>query len=454
MTLGTWAGAWAQWRNRAATLALAPGGVWLVWGLTRLILVLNVVIGRHFCDPQFYQYAGDFASGRLPYRNVPVEYPPLAMVILLLPALPLLPFAGIAPRPDANPHPLHPDPVRYMAYGISFAVLMLAADALTLWLVRRAARRLLPGDPTGAWSGLLYVVLAFASTAILQKFDLVVGLLCLAAVLALLARRDGIAWGALAAATLVKGFPIVLVPLFVLWRVQGTQVDWRAIGRGIAGGAAFSLAVLGPIVLASGIAPLVHSVAYHTGRGLEIESLWASLVLAVSWLPGQRAYTTFAPADLSRDVHAPLANLLGMVGPPIVLAGLLVVVAASWWRARRGDMDPAFLLQCAVMMLLIFLLAFRAFPLHYILALIPLVAVTRLPGRAQGQWLAALGIVCLGGQVVIAKWSSLVQLQPLGVLALLARNLALVAAGVMLLRVILRDPAKASQAAISRSRRN
>jgi hypothetical protein len=433
---------WRLWRGRLAAFALAPGGVWLVWGLTRLLLLLNVVIGHHFSDPQFYQYAGDFAVGRLPYRDVPVEYPPLALGILLLPALPLLPFSGIAPRPDANPHPLHPDPARYMAYGISFAVMMLAVDALTLWLVQRAARRMAPGDANGMWSGLIYVVLTFASTAILQKFDLVVGSLCLAAVLALFAQRDGLAWGMLAAATLVKGFPIVIVPLFVLWRVRGTQIDWPAIRRGIAGGAAVSLAVLGPIALASGIAPLAHSVTYHTGRGLEIESLWASLALAVGWLPGQSVHTTFDPADLSRDVQAPLVNVVGTVGPPLLLLGLLVVIAICWRRARRGAFDQALLLQGAGAMLLIFLLAFRAFPLHYILALIPLIAVTRLPGRAQGMELAALALACLAGQVVITTWPSLVHVQPLGVIALLVRNLALVVAGALLMRAIIRDHAK------------
>ncbi|MGH2514189.1 MAG: hypothetical protein ACRDHP_00890, partial [Ktedonobacterales bacterium] len=141
------------------------------WGVTRLVLFAGMLISSSYCDPGFYKYAGFLAAGQWPYRNVPAEYPPLAILMLLLPALPLLPFAGIAPRPDPAfslpiTHLPHPDPVRYGAYGISFAVEMLLLDVLTLWLVRRAARRHLAGDPQGLRAGLLYIALVFLSGAL------------------------------------------------------------------------------------------------------------------------------------------------------------------------------------------------------------------------------------------------------------------------------------------------
>jgi hypothetical protein len=94
------------------------------WLATRLVLVVGMVLTRSYCDPQFYRYAGDLSVGRWPYHPVQVEYPPVAMFLILLPAIVLLPFSGIAPRPDpaltgaVQPIP-PPDPLRYGAYSYS-----------------------------------------------------------------------------------------------------------------------------------------------------------------------------------------------------------------------------------------------------------------------------------------------------------------------------------------------
>ncbi len=486
--LKTYFVAFAEFRDLRVSSFLSLRSVWLLWALTRGWMLLNLILGQHYCDPQFYQYAGDFAVGKLPYRDVAVEYPPLALVIMILPALPLLPFAGIAPRPDANPHPLHPDPIRYGAYGISFGIMLVLCDALTLWLVTRAARRLLPRDPSGAWSGLLYMALAFASGAVLQKFDLIVGTLCLAAIVALLAERDGLAWATLAAATLVKGFPLLLAPLFVIWRLwpQGGPTPspspsadgagrsdngrrsrgscrslsaaahplsirrWgggRGVGppwivRAMIGGGIVSLVVLGPALALGGVGALVHSVAYHTSRGIEIESVPASIILALGWLPGLGVTTVFDRLDLSRDVLSPLAGPVGALADPALVVLVLVIYGLFWYNASRVARPHSAtralsearqrLVITATVILFIFILCFRAMPLHYILSIAPLAALVRLPRSAQRRWLGALFAACLAGGIVISCWHQLVALAPGIVLLLIARNAALVAATVIL----------------------
>ncbi len=78
----------------AQRLRVSTWQVWLVWGVTRIILLVAAIIGQRYCDPQFYHFAGQFAAGQFPYHDYSVEYPPLAVILTLLPALPLLPFAG------------------------------------------------------------------------------------------------------------------------------------------------------------------------------------------------------------------------------------------------------------------------------------------------------------------------------------------------------------------------
>src|SRR5215469_7593728 len=103
------------WQRIESRPALASRMLIISWGITRAVLFAGLLIGHSYCDPQFYNYAGKLAAGQWPYAAVPVEYPPLAMVLILLPAVPLLPFAGIAPRPDPAfinfTHIPTPDPV-------------------------------------------------------------------------------------------------------------------------------------------------------------------------------------------------------------------------------------------------------------------------------------------------------------------------------------------------------
>ncbi|HLZ24829.1 MAG TPA: glycosyltransferase family 87 protein [Ktedonobacterales bacterium] len=430
---------------RAARWTLAGA-----WGATRLALFVGMLLSHSYCDPGFYKYAGYLAAGQWPYRNVPAEYPPLAILLLLLPALPLLPFAGIAPRPDrAFNTPIialpHPNPVRYAAYGISFAVEMLVIDALTLWLLRRAARRHLAGDPRGVRTGLLYTVLVFLSGALLQKFDLVVGTLCLVAVVAMAERRTWLAWGAIAAATLVKGFPLLALPVLIGYELrqaraatllEALRARQGALGRGaLAFGGALAAPTL-VVVIFAGVPAVVNTITYQTVRGTEIESLYANVMLALGWLPGLGVTTAFSAEGLARIVHSRLEALVAPASI-VLLAGALLAAYAATGKAlaqrrdtRRRRLDGLQLLTAGVAcVLLAFLLTFRVLPAHYLLVILPLAALLRLPSRRlQRLWIGGLIGVAVLGQVVEGTWQALVGLAPGAVLLLSVRNIAWIVA--------------------------
>src|SRR5215475_7645054 len=82
-----------RWQRIEMQPAVATRLLLASWSLTRAVLFAGMLISSSYCDPQFYNYAGKLAAGHWPYTAaVPVEYPPLAMVLVLLPALLLLPF--------------------------------------------------------------------------------------------------------------------------------------------------------------------------------------------------------------------------------------------------------------------------------------------------------------------------------------------------------------------------
>ena len=192
-----------------------------------------------------------------------------------------------------------PIPLRYGAYGVSFAIEDAAIDALTLWLVTRAARRIGGPGLTPLRAGLLYVIFIFTSGALLQKFDLAAGTLCLAAILALAYNRSDLAWGAVALATLVKGFPVLLSPIlfgYYLCRSRPASL-LDAVRRRkdalIEGAVTFGAIVAGItllVVLLAGVQPVANTILDHADRGTEMESVYANLMTWSGWAPHRCPY--------------------------------------------------------------------------------------------------------------------------------------------------------------------
>jgi len=507
---------WCWLKEKFAASAMSPVSadrvLLVVWLVTRLLLLLGMIIGAHYSDPQFYKYAGEFAAGKLPYRDFPVEYPPVAIVLLLAPALVLLPFSAIAPRPDpafvASPTALPmPDPQRYSVYGLSFGIELLLIDLLTLVLIRAVARRLIPGDRYGMKSGLLYLLLVFASGALLQKFDLVAGTLCLAAILALINRQTAIAFITLGLAMLVKGFPILLVPVFLIYLVY--QVDaptlkaavprvWRRVVTGLAWFGATLAAWTLLIVASAGWNAIRETLLYQARRGIEIESLFANVELLVGWLPGLAVHTDFSPLDLSRVVHSALDRYADTTSMVMALVLIALTYLAIWLAFRRIGLPHALpadgedetsetsgmtnrvvaigggsaeraneravargrvLLAGSSAVLLAFMLSFLALPAHYLLVVVPLLACVRLPSRRSTVALLAItAAVAVLGQIITIIWPSLRDLQPWAVAILTGRNLAWLALfGVLAVALVrwpvLVEPAPAAEASQQRRSR-
>jgi hypothetical protein len=389
------------------------GALWLV---TRLIYLLNVTLGHHYPDEAFFVYAQRFSNGLLPYRDFPVEYPPLGIALIVLPGL------------------AHIGPLTELGYGTGFALEMLALDLLTLFLVIRLARGLIPGDSTGLYSGLLYTAFVAASGAIAQKFDLVAGTFCLVAVVAFIRRRDDLAWVMLVLATLTKGFPLAIAPLFIVYRLMEGRAGYRDLYEGLRAAVVSSVVLTVPLLLVTGIQPLIYAVVYHVDRGVEIESMYAGAMLLVGRFFHLAAASYYNPADLSRDIHSPLESLASTLAVPlgVALIGLLYWRFYRALRSRPEGRDAA-LIRTTLLVMLAFIITFRALPGHYLLAILPLAAIVRFQGRRQAVFVCTLLAALLLGQLETVVWQPLLAGAWIGILALTARNAAILASfGVLL----------------------
>ena len=291
--------------------------------------------------------AQEWIDGKLPYRDVKFEYPPLAVPLIGLPQL-----------------------AKIGSYKLGFGLIQLAF-ALALMGLCVLAARLTGGDERRAAFGI--AVTPFLAGALMRGyFDLAPITLTVAALVAILSERVRLGFALLGLAVMTKGFPLIVAPIALAW----------LLGRGARRQALEGLATLAAIVGGLGLAVLAFSpggawyaIHYQTARPLEVESTPATILYFWDWLFGQRGRTFGSFGSIN----------LGHAGSGFVtvLCGLLLVasIAALTYRAAREN-QPRALVLASLAAVAAFAAFGKVFSPQYVVWLFPLIAL----GAAWGQW--------------------------------------------------------------------
>ncbi len=297
------------------------------------------------------------ANGLLPYRDVPVEYPPLSAAWLWA----LAPFA----RSTAS-------------YLGAFSVGMTAFAFIALAGVMRIAS-LLKDDDNGKRDAAVCAVFTAGMIAVgpvgVVSLDYIPVALTAWAVYFLFRERGAVAYALLGAGVAAKGYPAVLFPLFCLY-------SWRtgrkpALIRGAAVFGAVCVLLYGiPFMLApKGIAS---SFAFHAGRGVEKISVYGAALSIMHFLG--------ARTPLARDVICwrpgeGAATDAAMRASTYVLAGLLVSAYARIFHTAakfRGmftkEREIGIVLSGCALLLTAFILGFKIASPQFLCWLLPFVA--------------------------------------------------------------------------------
>ncbi len=362
----------------------------LFYVVTRAALIFFLPL--HLSDLGHYQhYAGQtLEGGQWPFRHFSMEYPPLAYPLMLLPAL-LQKLCGLAGTES---------------FRVFFACLLLPMD----FSLYRGFRNHSP--VRGA--AFFYLLLTTAmGQLIFDRFDL-----ALAFLLAwpFLLRKPsevnfGLSWGLGAALKLV---PLFLVPLpaFESWSKP------RLVQ--------YSLLAALPLLLSCAVVALVAGgeisfLSYHADRGVQIESLLGSLVLAgksvLGWWGEVGVVTNFGAQHLG-----PLAGAVGL-SRVLFWGALLGTYAGLWWE--KGERD---LLGSAWLVLSAFVTFGYVLSPQFLIWLIPLAlcAAERVEaGKKRHIWLACLALAVGLTAYHFRDYWSYVDLKPRASLVVLARNLCL-----------------------------
>jgi hypothetical protein len=290
----------------------------------------------------YYKYALQALAGEVPYRDFVFEYPVLTLPLVVIPAL-------------VSSDLEH--------YGWAFMVEMFLFDVAVIVLIARrgegnvelktVARRL-------AWYTLYCALIA---PLVIGRYDLAPATLAFAAASWWFSGRNVAGGIAAGLGTLLKIFPgVVAAPALVWEAFQFRTIRTRGmaafLGTLLAGAA---------IWLGLGGTRVVESLAYHTKRGVEVESLYGGALFLAGLIRG-----TKVPWVINYDAYhvAPeWGASLAILTFPLQAVALLVVMCGFW---RSGMSDGMRYSAAAVLAFIVFC---KVLSPQYMIWLFPFIAV-------------------------------------------------------------------------------
>jgi hypothetical protein len=348
----------------------------------------------------YHFYASSFALGLWPYAQVPVEYPPLANLMFVLP-----PSGGSVAE-----------------YERWFSTGMVAATTGAAVLTTAAA--------TMAWRSAtrgLTVAVAYA--------------------LFFLAARRWLP----AAISLGLGFALKLTPALLLPLVLLLQERRRGVLVILAG---FAIAAALPFVpfVVHDPGTAATPFTYHARRPLQLESVpgtpWVAATLVGAAHP--RIVSKYGSQNFSGSA----TDFVAKASPWVLTLAVAAVYGLLWRRRRVLRASPTLVPVAALAVLLVAICTSKVLSPQFLIWTFPVVALC----VAQPRWLPRLAAIAVAAATALtqvefpARYWSLVALDDGPIAILLVRNLMLVTAAVLAVAAVATlRPAGPPDAATSRS---
>jgi hypothetical protein len=390
----------------------------LIFGVGHAVIFLGLMaILAHY----FYPGTGSLENwiaqkifhGEIPYHDFISEYPPLALMGFLLPGL----FFHTT-----------------TAYSWAFAAELLMFDLLVLYLLADLAV-FFKVSIKNTLAVYTLVILAIGPILVC-RYDIMPAALTLLALWAFIKGKNKLAWGATALGFLAKLYPVIILPLFLLYQWKNRQY-----GRMFQGIAVFVIVVLifclpWLIIDAPGF---TKSFTYHLDRPLHAESTYGSALMV-----GQVFGMDKIPADLtygSWNLLSSLADKLAKIAFYVTAFFSIIIYWLFVTRTRYDEVNDSskplntssasILAQCVILLTFVFLLLNKVFSAQYLAWLCPLLPLF-FYGKRKYTVLSLFVIAAAVTQYVFPyNYVSFEQVHAVPVLLLAARNLMLITAGIL-----------------------
>jgi hypothetical protein len=311
--------------------------------------LLDKMKARHF--PSFLLRLVESQPTTQAFHSLPPEYPLLTLIPFSLPLL-----------------------TPMLWYQVAFAIFMaITAGILYLVIARYRSR-------PAAIAFAFYLALGSWATA-LGRFDLIPAGLTLGAVILAGRSRWNWAYALLALATLLKFYPAILIPIFLIAQqkqMEGKWLSWRRWkGLGVFVG---TCALVTLVSLLLNVANTLEPFAYFFNRPIQVESFPGTL-LWLGQFAGRPVQYTFVYQSL--NFTSSLSNKVSLGSTFLLVVGLLY----TFWLQWRGKLD---IYTASLLTLLIVVIMGKVFSPQYLMWVTPLIAYV---GKSNWKWIVSWGAV-------------------------------------------------------------
>ncbi|MCL2785812.1 MAG: glycosyltransferase 87 family protein [Methanomassiliicoccaceae archaeon] len=332
-----------------------------------------------------FENANDVFNGIVPA----LEFPPLALVFFLIPRL----FAA--------------DPT---GYGAGFIVMIAVFFMIGLLLVSKIAEKLGKNQKLYMLVYTMLMVIMFEFVA--DRYDIIPVVFTLFALYCYVTKRYALAFIMLALGTMVKLYPAVLFPIFLIpLLMDGNK---REALKGTAAFAAICAVVILPVVL---LQPdlLTYFIDYHSQRPMQIESVAASLLypFIMMGLVDRNFEYSFGSDNIIGPVPDAVASwLTPLMGVCVLFVYVIYAYVLRGTKGKGDESDRLYLLAgFSLISVMTFIIVGKVMSTQYLLWTIPFLLMLMMftPDRVNKRTTYILFIACvIAAQVQFAILSGYV----------------------------------------------
>lgn len=328
------------------------------------VIFISVIFSDKFflagSDPGpslFYQYAHFVFNGFVAYKDFMFEYPPAALFFMLIPRI----FSA-----------------SFFVYQIVYLAMIYLMCSFSLWMIIDLTKE--KNNLTKFYVCVSFILFFYLLGPIsIFRYDLIPAFLVILALWLKYKNLNQYAYFVLALGAMTKVYPGLLLPFFMVDDIRDKKKLWFNLGF-------FALGIIVSLLpFVANLVDLKNFIIYQTARGIQVESLWANILMIKHIVSGNNLQ---AIAEAGAISLVPFPKYMIWLSQLIFVAGYVGLVFL-YAKTRR-------IFVISVLAILLFMLTNRVFSPQYLAWLVLLFPLILLEIRSYKIWLPTVILFGIG----------------------------------------------------------